>query len=164
VLFLERSFAKEAERRDLLLQLGIVSELRGIDLSGRDLSGFHLSNKDLRHANFRRANLRGANLSGAKLNHADLREADLRGTKLDETGLYPSETLVPSEDLAIGPIFPDANLQGAKLQGVARNLQTRLPQTLGPEIVDTDGAEQVNTLFQLFKWRWRHRMRKPKNP
>ena len=161
VLVLERSFTKEAERRDLLLQLSLVDELRGLDLSGRDLSGFLLTDKTLSHARFRRANLMGANLSGARLDYADLSEADLRGAKMDATGLFPNETLFPSEDLIPGPVFPDANLQSVGLQGAAYNSRTSWPEHLGPDGADRAGAERVDKLGKLAKWRWHHRIRKP---
>jgi hypothetical protein len=161
VLFLERSFAKEAERRDLLLQLGLGSDTRGIDLSGRALSGFHLPGKDLRHANLRRANLKGANLSGAKLDFADLREADLRGAKLDKTGLAPSETLVPSEELFPGPIFPDAHCQGWRVGGAGYDSGTKWPSNFPSDEADNAGAKRLNGIGERVKWRWQHRILKP---
>ena len=162
VLVLERSFTKEAERRDLLLQLGFVGELRGIDLSGRDLSGFQLTEKTLSYARFRKANLRGANLSGSRLDHADLREADLRDAKMDATDLFPSETLFPSEDLIPGPIFPDANLQGVGLQGAAYNSRTRWPENFGPDTLNQAGAKRVDGFGKFVSWWWNHRIRKSK--
>jgi hypothetical protein len=161
VLVLERSFAKEAERRDLLLQVGLVDELRGINLNGRDLSGFLLTGKTLSHARFRRASLRGANLSGARLDYADLCEADLRDAKMDATGLMPSDTLFPSEDLFPGPIFPDANLQAVGLKGAAYNSRTRWPQNFGPDTLDKAGAERVDEFNKLATWWWHHRIRTP---
>jgi hypothetical protein len=131
VLLLERSFAKETARRDLLLQLSQAEELRGIDLSGEDLSDFYLPQKVLAHSRFRKANLKGANLSGAQLAFADLREADLRDAKLDATGLWPKETQFPSDEPFPRPYIPDANLESVSLQGAAYSPETTWPQDWG---------------------------------
>jgi hypothetical protein len=127
VVYVERLFTRDAEKRALLIQLK-DADLRGTDLSRRDLSGWYAPAKDLTGANLMRANLRKANLSGAILKHADLRKADLRGAKLDKTELYPSETLFPSEDLFPGPIYPDASLSGVKLSGAKFDKHTAWPE------------------------------------
>jgi uncharacterized protein YjbI with pentapeptide repeats len=132
VLYVEQQLSKEADRRDLKLQLGLQDNLIGIDLSGRDLAGFHLAGKDLRNAVLRGANLQRANLSGARLDHAVLVGADFRGAKLDETPLYPSKTLYPSADLVPGPILPDAVLQGVSLTGAKYDADTRWPKNFDP--------------------------------
>ena len=147
VLYLERLFTKESDKRVLQIQLSLTDDLSGIDLSGRDLSGFYLPGKNLKHADLRGANLRDANLSGVKLNHADLSKADLRGTKLDETGLFPSQTLVPSGDLVPGPIFPEANLQGVHLVGAKYDKYTTWPKSFD---ADNVGAKRGFSLFQEF--------------
>jgi hypothetical protein len=158
VLVLERSLTKEANRRDLLLQLGLGRDMRGIDLSGRNLSGFHLPTKDFSHAVFRRASLRGSNLSGAHLDFADLREVDLRGTKLDKTGLAPSKTLVPSNSLAPGAIFPDASCQGWRVEGVMYDSATKWPSNFPSDAADDAGAECIDGFGKLVKWWYRHRI------
>ena len=140
ILYLERQFSRRAERRDLQMQLGLTDELPGVDLSGRDLSRFYLPGKDLRHANLRKAKLRGANLSGVKLDHANLSKADIRGAKLDETGLAPSNTLVPSNELVPGPLFPDANLQGVTLTGAKYDEHTTWPRNFSADNADNAGA------------------------
>ena len=73
--------AKQARRDELLLQIGLHHNLRGIDLRGADLRGLYLRDKDLsgadlRSAKLNRANLVGANLSGTDLSRADLSEAN----------------------------------------------------------------------------------------
>ena len=152
VIYLERQLSRRAERRDLQLQLGLTDELPVVALSCRDLSGFYLPGKDLRHANLSSANLRGANLSGALLDHANLRNADLRGTKLDETGLFPSETTVPSDNLFPGPLFPDARLQGVKLEGAVYDKRTSWPSGF-----DAAKAGAIDTRRWWWSWgrRWR---------
>src|SRR5215203_6178 len=117
VLYLQARLSSVAEKRNLQLQLGLQDKFPGIDLSHRDLSGFHIPGKDLRQANLTGTNLRGVNLSGANLQHAILTKADLRGAKLDETPLYPSENLFPSEGLKPGPIYPAVNHNDAKFNG-----------------------------------------------
>ncbi len=126
LLFLERHLSRGAERRDLQLQLGLTDELPGVHLSRRNLSSFYLPGKDLRHANLSKANLRGTNLSGARLDHANLSKANLRGAKLDATHLLPSETLMPSNDLALEP-FSDARLQGVDLREAKYDKHTTWP-------------------------------------
>ena len=130
VLYLQNRLSSAAEKRDLQLQLGLQDKFPGIDLSHRDLSGFHIPGKDLRQANLTRTNLRGANLSGADLQHAILNKADLRGAKLDATPLYPSENLFPSEGLKPGPIYEDANHNGAEFYGARYDSKTRCPANL----------------------------------
>lgn len=75
---LQHADARLANHRDLLLQLSLRTDLRGIDLRGQDLAGSYLIAKDLAGAN-----LRGANLAHADLAHADLRGADLTRTRLN---------------------------------------------------------------------------------
>jgi uncharacterized protein YjbI with pentapeptide repeats len=78
----QREDAAESARRELLLQITLRNELRGIDLQGVKLTGKYLYGKDLAGANLRDADLREANLS-----YADLRSADLTGTRLDDAML-----------------------------------------------------------------------------
>ncbi len=138
VLYLERQFSRAAERRDLRLQLGMQKDLSGIELRMRDLSGFNLVRKNLQGADLRGADLRGANLSGADLTNAILNNADLRGAKLDETPLYPSQTLYPP--FRPGPIHPNATIRNTGLHGVKYDVGTRWPGHIDPDRV---GAVEV---------------------
>jgi uncharacterized protein YjbI with pentapeptide repeats len=141
VFYLERQLSRAYEKRNLQLELGTGKDFQGIDLSGRDLSKCYLPGKDFSGANFHGANLSEANLSGANLTHASLNGADLRGAKLDETPLYPSETLYLSNNLHPGPIYRDANTQGADLSGAKYDSATRWPSHIDPEKV---GAVRVD--------------------
>lgn len=130
VLYLEQQLSRVSERRTLQLQLGTDTAFPGIDLSGRDLSGFYLPGRNFSGANLERANLAGANLSGADFSHANLSHTDLRGTKMDETPLYPSETLYPSDTLTPGPIWPAATTQGIGLHGAKYDSSTQWPPSV----------------------------------
>jgi hypothetical protein len=105
-LVLDRQFAKQAEKRDLILTLGTGDRFVGIDLRGRDLSGVNLAGKDFSGARFDKAKLRGVNFSGANLSWVSFAGADIRGAKFDRTPLYPSEYLRPSPNLSPGAIAP----------------------------------------------------------
>jgi uncharacterized protein YjbI with pentapeptide repeats len=130
VLYLQVRLSNAAEKRNLQLQLGLQDKFPGIDLSHHDLSGFHIPGKDLRQANLTGTNLRGANLSGANLQHAILNKADLRGAKLDETPLYPSEDLFPSDDLLLGSIYEAVNHNSATFNGAKYDSKTKCPNNL----------------------------------
>jgi len=121
--------------------LGAGQEFPGNDLNERDLSGFSLPGKNFRGAYFVRANLRGAKLHGANLTHAWLTDADLRGTHFDAIELYPSNTLFPSDTLRLGPIQPEADMNGAHLSGAKYDDDTRWPSNIDPEAA---GAIKVN--------------------
>ena len=133
VLFVQWRQSVETDKRNLQIMVSLQDRLRGADFSNRDLAGFHLAGKDFTGANFVGADLRQANLSGATLEFAKLHRADLRGAKLDETPLFPSETLYPSETLTPGPILPNANLQGVQLTQAKYDSDTRWPPNITPE-------------------------------
>jgi hypothetical protein len=78
-----------------------------------------------------------------------LQAADLRGTKLDETPLYPSETLSPSDDLFPGPIFPDARIQNTGLEGAKYDSKTQWPQHPTPE--DTGAIKVEKRGWKIWK-------------
>jgi hypothetical protein len=128
------------EKRDLQVQLGAGQEFPGMDLNERDLSGFSLPGKNFTGAYFIKADLRGAKLHGANLTHARFDDADLRGTRFDAIELYPSETLFPSEALTPGPIYPEADMNGAHLCRAKYDDDTRWPSNIDP---DPAGAIKV---------------------
>ncbi len=151
VLYLEWQFSRGQERRALQLQLGSGKEFPSIDLSGRDMSRFYLPGKDFRAAKLDRTNLRKANLSGVDFSHASLNKADLRGAKLDETPLYPSETLVPSEGLTPSPIFPHARLQNITAEKTQFDSSTNWPPNFDPKAA---GAQECTSWWQKLRCWW----------
>jgi uncharacterized protein YjbI with pentapeptide repeats len=79
----QRVDEEAANHRELLLELSLRSDLRGIDLHGQNLADSYLVGKKLANAN-----LSGADLQQANLAHADLRHADLTDTHFDGANLY----------------------------------------------------------------------------
>lgn len=79
---LQERVAADAERRELLLQLTLRSELPGIDLRSEDLSGVYMYGKNLSGANLQEVDLRNANLAYVDLRSADLTRARLAGANL----------------------------------------------------------------------------------
>ena len=76
-----------AERTNLQLALGQISDLEGIDLGGRDLARFVLRDKSMDQCNLGKSNLDGADFSKSSLRRAELTEASMRG------GTYVQATL-----------------------------------------------------------------------
>lgn len=82
VLYAERVFARESEKRSNRITFCLNPDLSNLTLEGGDLSNFHLPDKNLfgaklKGADLRRTNLERAVLSGAELEGADLTEANL---------------------------------------------------------------------------------------
>lgn len=105
VLYLEQRSAMEADKRDLLLAMGLGQSFVGIDLQRRNLARAYLVGKDFSGARFGKANLKGADLAGAVLQRANLRGSDLRGTNFrgQPTPLFPSQQLLPGSQ-----VFPSS--------------------------------------------------------
>jgi hypothetical protein len=133
--YLEHLISSNAEKRALRVQLGLQKDLSEIDLFKRDLSGFHLANKKFKGANLVCADLRDTNLSGADLTDAMLNYADLRGARMDEIGLYPSETLFPSNERFPGSIYQEATINNTSLYGAIYDANTRWPSNIEPDRV-----------------------------
>jgi uncharacterized protein YjbI with pentapeptide repeats len=146
LFYLEQQFSRGAERRDLRLQLGLQKDLSDADPRDRDMSGFSLVGKNFKGADLRGANLRGADLSGANLTNAKLNGADLRGAKMDETPLYPSETLFPP--FTLGPIYSDVTICNTGLAEAKYDSKTKWPSIIeDPEKV---GAVKVESSWRIF--------------
>ncbi len=157
VLFLERRYAKEADKRDLRLMLGTGDSFVGIDLRSQDLSGFYLAGKDFSGAKFDGGDLRGTNLSGTNLSYTSFAETDLRGAKFNATMLTPSTTLYPSPGLAPGAIAPggtplrDATLQAIALVGAKYDSSTEWPEGFDPSAHGAVRVEgEIHWLRRLF--------------
>jgi uncharacterized protein YjbI with pentapeptide repeats len=150
VFYLSRQFSRLQEKRNLQLQLGSSKDFPGINLSGRDLSGFYLPGKNFSGAVFTEADLRRANLSGCDLLHAKLARADLRGAKLDETPLFPSEGLYPSEKVKPG-IYPEADMNNVDLEDAVYDSSTRWPSNITP---DERGAINVEEKSPWWGIKW----------
>ncbi len=126
----ERGFELAAEKRQLILELGLKKDLRGIDLRRRDVSGVSLRRRqfagalldavDLRRSDLRGSNLRAAKLSGARLGFANLRNADLRGATLERARLGRS-------DIRGADLRGVVGLRTARLTGALADGDTRWP-------------------------------------
>ena len=68
VLLVEQWSGEEAEKRALLLQVGLWKEVGGLDLRGRDLKGAYWRDVDLSRAHLAKAELDGATLWECKFN------------------------------------------------------------------------------------------------
>ena len=138
VVFLERRYAAEADKRNLQTTLGMGNSFVGIDLSGRNLSGFYLAGRDFSGGKFEGSDLSGANLSGTNLSWARLAGADLRGAKLSKTSLKPDEYLELSVGLKPGTIAPggtylrDATTQSINIKEAKYNTSTEWPENFDP--------------------------------
>jgi uncharacterized protein YjbI with pentapeptide repeats len=93
---------KEAQKKQLVIQLQENKACIDCDLSGANLKGLFLEKMNLQ-----RANLQGANLSGAKLKGANLSSAKLQNAQLEDAKLSDAE--LQNADLE------NANLSGAWL-------------------------------------------------
>ena len=130
----ERGFELAAERRQLIVELGVRRDLTGIDLRGRDLSTVALRNRTLtrallnaanmRNTDLTGANLRGALLVGTKLTDATLNGADLRGANL-------SQARLPGADLREADLRGTRGLETANLDGAVADATTRWPRIDG---------------------------------
>jgi uncharacterized protein YjbI with pentapeptide repeats len=160
VLLLEQRHAAEADRRDLLLTVGLGVSFVGIDLRGRDLSRAYLVSKNFSGARFDGANLKGADLAGAVLSRASLKDTDLRGTNFQGSPL----PLFPSPQLLPGPnVFPssgapagtqqvgDAILGDVDVRDATYDDSTGWPENFDP---GKEGAVHVNC--RSLWWRIRH--------
>jgi hypothetical protein len=161
-LFLEQRYAVEADRRDLLLTLGLGHRFVGIDLQGRDLSRAYLVDKDLSGARFGKAKLKGANLAGADLTRASLMKADCRGTNFRRSpsplfpgpGVFPGPNVFPSEGAPAGePQVGDATFEKTGVEGAIYDDSTRWPEDFDP-----DEAGAVHVKKRSLWWRLRHPM------
>jgi uncharacterized protein YjbI with pentapeptide repeats len=152
ILFLELRFAQRQQKRDLQLQLALGDEFPGIDLRGADLSGSYLVGKNLREAKFQGANLRGTNLSDTNLINARFDGADLRSAIMYEPPLYPSEELLPGEDVFPSDGLPDAIINGAIFEGAWYDDATKWPSNIDePEALGAIKAgERVSWGRRLF--------------
>lgn len=114
----ERGFDRAAEKRNLIVELGVRRNLTAIDLRRRDISGAALKGRALHRARLDAANLNDSDLTGARmrravldgtrLQNAQLQRADLRGARL------------------FGADLRRADLRGADLRGTRGLLSARL--------------------------------------
>ncbi|MFB0536997.1 MAG: pentapeptide repeat-containing protein [Anaerolineae bacterium] len=138
-LFIGRRQRREAERADLIAQMGSIERslaigaveelrrhgwltdgsLRGADLTGANLQGADLTETNLQGIDLRLADLRGADLSGANLQGADLRLAKLQDAILADADLRGA-------DLRWAKL-QGASLYRADLQGAAFDEHTTSP-------------------------------------
>ena len=117
----ERGFDLAAEKRQLVLELGVQRDLTAIDLRRRDVSGAALRGRNLPRALLNAANLQGsdlseANLRGAvmirsRLNGATLKKSDLRGADLSFAQLQGAD--IRGADLREVDGLPSAKIAGA---------------------------------------------------
>jgi hypothetical protein len=154
-LFIGRRERREAEKADLIAQMGSIERslaigaveelrrhgwltdgsLRGADLSSANLQGADLSSPNLQGADLRLANLQGADLKGANLQGADLRLAKLQDAILADADLRGA-------DLRWAKL-QGASLYRANLQGAAFDEHTILPDGIA-WTPDTDMARFTN--------------------
>lgn len=130
----ERGFELAAEKRRLIVELGVRKDLSGIDLRRRDMAGAALRGRRLSRALLNGANMQGTDLSGARLRStalvrtrlggATLRNADLRGADLTFARLQGA-------DLRGADLRGVAGLDRANLRGAVADTRTRWPRVDG---------------------------------
>lgn len=130
----ERGFELAAERRRLIVELGVRRDLTGIDLRGRDLSGAALRNRTLSRALLNAANMQdtdltGANLRGALLVRTRLAQATLNGADLRGANL--SQARLAGADLRGADLRAAHGLETAILDGAVADATTRWPRIDG---------------------------------
>ena len=102
---------KLADRQQLILQLNLNEDLRGIDLSDQNLRDLYLRGKDLEYAN-----LRGAQLSGADLEDANLNGADLTGANAENVNFEHAHL---DDTTVVGTNFSGSDFSNAHVEWIA---------------------------------------------
>jgi hypothetical protein len=138
----ERGFDLAAEKRRLIVELGVRRNLTAIDLRHRDVSGAALRGRTLTRAlldganmnntDLTRASLRGAVLVRTRLSGARLRNADLRGSDL-------SFAVLRGADLRGADLRGTKGIASAALRGARADADTRWP-TMGSIEPDDRGV------------------------
>lgn len=125
-----------------------LANLTGANLSGADLAGSSLIGGQLASANLQGSKLAGAVLIGANLDGANLRGADLTQIRvlkaqLDRHALRLDPALKALNELQIGQLIQDANLNGVQFDS-----QTVWPANLQPRAAVASKAGGLPTARQ----------------
>jgi uncharacterized protein YjbI with pentapeptide repeats len=130
----ERGFELAAEKRRLIVELGVRKNLSGIDLRQRDVSGAALRGRRLSRALLNGANMQSTDLSGANLRAATLYRTRLGGATLrnaDVRGATLTLARLQGADLRGADLRGTTGVESANLRGAVADAGTRWPRIDG---------------------------------